>query len=330
MRFLRIFSFVLLVVGVLSVVAQDIGEPTIYETPIVERGERGEWDDKYTDPGAVVYHDRHFHMFRNGFKGWPLPVQIGYLTSEDGIIWEEVVEDPVLLSENVPYTRVAALASSVHVEDDGTWVMYFYTWTTYNFRNGEGGIGRATASNPEGPWTPDEALVLEPSGIEGAWDKTQVSTPSVIVTDEGYVMYFTGHSGDNNMAIGIATSDDGITWEKHPEPILVQDEDWEGNDIHQPRVVRADEGWVMLYRSRGDFTSGAMRYGIATSEDGITWTKHAGNPILAPSDFEDGRAFWYTALAIVDGTSYIYVELTPQREVTDILVVTYEGTFLGD
>src|SRR5687768_6024087 len=68
--------------------------------PVVTRGERDEWDGRYTDPGAVVYHDGLFHMFRNGFRGWPASVQIGYLTSPDGLNWTEVREEPVLMSDD--------------------------------------------------------------------------------------------------------------------------------------------------------------------------------------------------------------------------------------
>ena len=131
------------------------------DSPIVERPRRTRdnrdadlWDGQYTDPGAVLYHDGQFHMFRNGFVGWPARVRIGYLVSDDGITWIEPQEEPTLDTLDVPYAEVTALASSAYVEDDGTWVLYFYTWNTTS-GSGQGAIGRATADNPLGPWTID-------------------------------------------------------------------------------------------------------------------------------------------------------------------------------
>ena len=120
-------------------------------------------------------------MFRNGFQGWPAPVQIGYLTSDDGINWTEASEDPVMMSTDVPYAKVAALASDALVLDDGTWVLYFYTWDPSPARMSPGAIGRATASDPLGPWTPDPEPVLNP-GSEGSWDELEVDAPRIVKT----------------------------------------------------------------------------------------------------------------------------------------------------
>ena len=118
----------------LTAYAQDTA-PTLFtlysDQPVMPHGDKTtDWDYTYTDPGAVIYHDGKFHMFRNGFNGWPASVQIGYATSEDGLKWTEVSPDPVMMTKDVPYAKVAALASDVVVQDDGTWVMYFYTWNT--------------------------------------------------------------------------------------------------------------------------------------------------------------------------------------------------------
>jgi len=51
------------------------------DAPVVPRGIAGSWDDRFTDPGAVVYYDGMFHMFRNGFRGFPAASQVGYVTA---------------------------------------------------------------------------------------------------------------------------------------------------------------------------------------------------------------------------------------------------------
>ena len=98
------------------------GEPSIAHTASSRDNRSYEYHEQYTDPGAVVYHDGLFHMFRNGFLGWPAAVWIHHMVSEDGITWTQPSQEPVLLTEDVPFAEVAALASSVIVEEDGTWV----------------------------------------------------------------------------------------------------------------------------------------------------------------------------------------------------------------
>lgn len=117
-------------------------------------------------------------MFRNGFRAWPATVQIGYVTSSDGLKWTSPLTQPVMRTADVPYAGIAALASSALVEDDGTWVLYFYTWENTKFPS-SGGIGRATAPAPTGPWTADAELVLK-AGAKGEWDENHVLAPHVI------------------------------------------------------------------------------------------------------------------------------------------------------
>ncbi len=315
---------------------------TVGDGPVVEFGPRGEWDGRYTDPGAVTYHDGQFYMFRNGFQSWPASVQVGYLTSDDGINWTEVTEEPVFTTDEVDYAGTAMLASSAEVRDDGTWALYFYTWERPAFRGAGGAIGLATADDPLGPWTPLPEAILSP-GSRGEWDETQLAAPSVVRTDTGYVMYYTGYDSRNRQSIGMATSEDGITWTKYDDPttteapfaesdpVLIPAEEWEAEAVHQPRVVKTDDGWVMIYRSPGP-GRGMMRLGLATSEDGINWTKSADNPIFAPDDLPNGNTMWFTALTHVDDTFYLYVEGSDTAGVPDtsIYVATYTGDLVGD
>jgi hypothetical protein len=299
---------------------EELFTPIGREAVIMHSDEYGDWDDRYTDPGAVLFHDGQFHMFRNGFRGWPATVQIAYHTSPDGVTWTEVSEEPIIRSEDVPFAGLAALASSVVVEDDGTWVLYFYTWESIS----EAGsmIGRATASDPAGPWTIDPEPVLTP-GDDDAWDSGAVNAPRVIKTDEGYVMYYNGSTEDFfSQAIGIATSPDGIQWEKQPDPILQSDQ--ETAFIHQPNVVLTPEGWVMIFRKldrSGSRPEMSLHY--ALSDDGLNWTVQ-DQVIWRRNTINILNGFWWTALAYHDGTYYLYVE-GGRGSNTDI----YLGTFTG-
>ncbi len=295
----------------------------------------------YTDPGAVTYYGGQFHIFRNAFRNWPDAVQTDYLTSPDGIVWKEMSDQPVLTTKDVPFAKVAALASSVLVEDDGTWDLYFYTWNTLSGAQGRGEIGRATATNPIGPWTVDPDPVLT-AGSAGSWDEQMVNAPEVLRTDNGYVMYYAGfdQSGNTSGKIGMATSADGIHWTKYDDPtttdkpyaesdpILVPDADWEGVFLNQPRVEHTSDGWVMLYRASGKISSKDMKIGLATSADGVKWTKYAGNPVFSPTDISGIGSMWYTATTYHDRAYYLFTELSPNSgsAISDIFSMVYTGS----
>src|SRR3972149_318727 len=187
-----------------------------------------------------------------------------------------------------------ALASSVLVDDDGTWVLYFYTWDSPGWPAGQSKIGRATAPSPTGPWTADLQPVLFP-GPAGAWDEYAVLAPSVIKTETGYEMYFAGRTRDGAM-IGRATSPDGVPWTKYDNAATTDDpfgasypgmrpgdpregNVWDLRSVMQPRVALTNDGYVMLYTAANTITDPVLisqKYGLAVSDDGLEWRRSSG------------------------------------------------------
>jgi len=310
--------------------------------PVISNGERPDWDWQYTDPGAAIFHNGSIHVFQNGFIGWPAAVGVGYWRSDDlGETWREVSDDPVFDGSDLEYVGIAALASSVIVEDDGTWVLYFYTWDTAKWPDGPGKIGRATAPSPEGPWVADPEPVLVP-GPEGAWDELAVRSASVIRDDDGYRMWFAGTTVTESQ-IGLATSDDGITWVKYDDPATTdppfaesdpvlrpsgagEGNVWDKRNVYIPNVVETPDGLVMLYTSSpsvDDPQNHSRKIGIAVSADGLMWDKALG-AVINPGIF-DGLQFFYSELVYVDGTYVILVEVAPGNNETEVYAASYSG-----
>jgi len=321
----HVIGFVLLISSI-TVFAQETAISFEFqEDAIVQYGASGEWDSRHTGAGAVIYHDGQFHMFRNGYQAWLYPSGIGYLTSDDGINWEEVQEDPVFMQEQIPFEVKTALLTSALVEEDGTWVFYFALFHSIGSEDPTG-IVRATADSPTGEWTVDEEFLLE-AGTEGEWDSSLIAVTSVIRTEDGYLMHYAADDGEI-YAIGLATSEDGINWTKYDDPatdsvsdpVFVHESDWEVN-VQDPRVVETDEGFVMLYSSF-DENFRNQGYNFAFSEDGITWERVADEAIIPREAFS--RNPWFPTLAYHDGTYLVYIEVD-SRAGTDIFVGTYEG-----
>jgi predicted GH43/DUF377 family glycosyl hydrolase len=114
-------------------------------------------------------------------------------------------------------------------------------------------------------------------------------------------------------AIGIATSKDGIHWEKNSaNPILkpAPEHYWEMSKVEACFVCPKRDGWYnMFYLGiAGDYRSGI---GLARSRDGVSsWQRHPSNPIIAGYDgnwdwagtckssvieTESGYMLWYNA-----------------------------------
>jgi hypothetical protein len=81
-------------------------------------------------------------------------------------------------------------------------------------------------------------------------------------------------------AIGHATSTDGFTWTKDSgnNPVLSAPGGsvWDGTGVGTPTVWKEGATWYMLYRGYGTFDANS-RAGLATSTDGLTWTRAAVN-----------------------------------------------------
>jgi predicted GH43/DUF377 family glycosyl hydrolase len=146
---------------------------------------------------------------------------------------------------------------------------------------GVGHIGYAESQNAI-TWTrPYPEPVLSP-GNYGEWDATNVTPGAIIKVDGIYKMYYGGWADqEGQWSIGLATSSDGIHWNKYPNnPVLKGTSGWE-YQISPSSVIQIEGKYYMYYTAR-NFPNYSI--GLATSSDGINWTRYSGNPILSPTN----------------------------------------------
>ncbi len=313
-----------------ATVADDVGNDgqsllQLYsETAVIER----EPNNKYLNGGAVIYHDGQFHMFSNFFNSWPGKTVTYYYTSPDGQTWTRSLAEPLFTIDDVPLDGTGALVLSGLVQPDGTWVLYYHTFTA---NSQPGTIGRATANSPTGPWHFDETAVLSP-GSQGEWDDGQVMRVNVLPHENGYVMYYAGVNKQGQSSIGLAFSTDGITWEKYndptttdapyseSDPIMEPELTWEGRSLGRPEVVQTADGWIMLYEG-----GGGNQTGLAISQDGIHFARDAANPILTRDNMVNGFTFFQGALFYENNTYYYLIEAGNGPVGTDIFLYTMKS-----
>jgi predicted GH43/DUF377 family glycosyl hydrolase len=131
------------------------------------------------------------------------------------------------------------------------------------------------------------------------WEALHTFNPAAIVRNgKIYVLYRaeddTGEMiiGGHTSRLGLAESDDGIHFTRHPEPVLYPDNDaekereWPGG-VEDPRIVETEEGtYVLTYTQWNRQGTDAA---IATSKDLVHWTKHG--PIFGTEGSYAARSY---------------------------------------
>jgi len=168
----------------------------------------------------------------------------------------------------------------------------------YSGRAGEGiGFAEANVNDPQTWYEHPASPVLKPRADN--WEGNLINQPRVVaVTPEHWRMYYTGwgfNGPGTKWALGLAESfDGGTTWTRlGDEPILPRGDKSspDGAGACVPMVLRVGDRWFMWYTAGQLNPAGHQNIHIclATSRDGVTWEKHANNPVLT-DDFTDGAA----------------------------------------
>jgi predicted GH43/DUF377 family glycosyl hydrolase len=172
-----------------------------------------------------------------------------------------------------------------------------------------GGIWEASSTNGL-TWAPAESIAVQ-QGQAGTYDHI-IYTVEVVRFGNGYFMYYTASSTGDTVTIELATSTDGVHWQKHPgSPALTPGPagTWEFPRVLGPKITVVNDTLYMIY---GGYLFVNQKLGLATSTDGITWVKNPGNPVLQPGGPTSPDAGYVGAagLAYSNGTFYLIYRAT--------------------
>lgn len=136
------------------------------------------------------------------------------------------------------------------------------------------------------------------------WEKKDVFNPAAVVRNGKVYMLYRAEDTvgkfNGTSRLGLAVSDDGLHFQRRPEPVFYPQNDslkkyeWEGG-TEDPRVVESPNGvYVLTYTT---YDGDKARLCVATSKDLITWQKHG----LAFGQAANGkyRTEWSKSGAIV-------------------------------
>ena len=159
------------------------------------------------------------------------------------------------------------------------------------------GFIKADSINPIMEPSASQVFTCPVSKEEVKWEERNVLNPSAVVRDGKVYMIYRAQDNRMTSRLGIAISEDGLHFKKHPVPILYPDIDsmqqyeWKGG-IEDPRIVGSEDGtYIMTYTS---YDGKVARLCLASSKDLFTWKKHG-----LVLDEEQYRDTWSKSGAIV-------------------------------
>lgn len=258
--------------------------------PIIAAGANGPEGFSYGLPAAGARdRDGGLVLFIVWFGEGDDDIMVTVSRSGDGRTWD-VGTDSILDGVGVGVPDPGPIPSAALQLEDGSWLLY--GWSSANDVGTSFATWRASAPEPEGPWTLDSNRILAP-GLAGNWD-AQMSVAASVQREldgDGYLMWFEGEGPGSEVRgdIGLATSPDGLAWRKYDDhatidlaralsdPVIATGicGAATGLAVEQPQVEVAGSGYAAVFGGFGAARSAMDLYG-AVSADGRSW--HCANP----------------------------------------------------
>jgi predicted GH43/DUF377 family glycosyl hydrolase len=238
-----------------------------------------------------------------------------------GITCYHVTTDPVagtasrVLCENTPFHVGGGLWCYIPTQaetDYENFAIHFAGGTLFGY----GEIVQVTTSTEPMRAEVERLFGIQRWNIHGkskiletdAGDGDYATWPWVVADTENsrLAMYYVGRVGGKLVIRRRVSLDgyDGYVWEATGTTVLESSVDgWDAGGAWCPIVWIEDGTWYMMYTSR-DADLNNVSTGLATSPDGVTWTKSGLNPVIVPTLVWEDGAVELTSVIKVGSTYY--------------------------
>jgi hypothetical protein len=286
---------------------RDSGWVKSARNPMLSLGKEGDFDSQNIMSPAIVKEGRRYFLF---YAGGPLGpgnggdfvrYQLGLALSDDGERWMKTGKPLLPLGDRDNFHVTPALLRN----PDGTLLKEGGLWHMVFCGNREDDVEHATS--PDGlRWTKDTRSPIY----------RRAYAPSLVRMPGEVRMYYihkpaAGDGQRRPWEVHLASGRDLFSLRPHrANPVLRISQPWEKNALFYPYVIREGKTWVMFYASYWDRKdssdeTGYTAIGIATSPDGITWTKSAHNPVLTPIPGSSYESVYNSSQSVIrDGDHY--------------------------
>ena len=272
------------------------------KNPMLTLGSRDDFDSQNIMSPAIARDTSGYFLFYAGGPAGPLTkedyvrYQLGLALSEDGEKWAKLGRPLLPLGKRDNFHATPALlrtpAGDLH-KKDGLWHLLFCG-------NRADDIEHATSRNGL-TWKKDPRNPV----YKGAY------SPNLVQVGEEIWMYYVhkptnSAGGEMPWEIHLATGPDFYSLRAHhTNPLLKISQPWEDKNLFYPYVLMEGNTCFMFYASYWKGNPHSTAIGMATSSDGLNWTKSDDNPVLTPmpGSFYDSK--YTSAQAVIrDGDHY--------------------------
>jgi predicted GH43/DUF377 family glycosyl hydrolase len=293
-----------------------------------------------SDPWIVRDGDALRMWFTTASRTPPHDVRIASAVSTDGRVWRDV-NDSVLPPTAATFDGEGVETASV-VRHAGEYKLFY---TADEPPDGATRFAIGLARSPDGvTWTKHGPVVAPQlpwelhfcENDECAKKIGGTLEPSVLVEGDRLRMWYAalGVVGETpSYRIGHATSSDGVTWTRTPDPVFTVGPagSWDEVLVSHTNVVAdpGGSGYHLFYfgSSIADYqaceaaagcllTPGSI--GHAFSTDGITWTRNPKNPVLRATSSFDAWSVGGPMVLIEDGVVRLWYFGTPSAHSLDL------------
>jgi len=242
-----------------------------------------------------LLHHAHFEMFCS----WRPQRSIALSTSTDGLQW---TKPTICLAFNDSSGWEKDVNRPVVIQKDGNYLMWY---------TGENDSASAIGFAVSADGRQFKRVSTHPVLVaDQPWEKKALMCPHVIWDENGKIfrMWYSGGEQYEPDAIGYATSEDGLHWNKYAgNPVFHNDSlnEWEQAKVTACQVIQRKNDFLMFYI--GFKNIDYAQIGMARSKDGIgNWERYQGNPIIKPGTDWDSSAVYKPFAIESDGRWLLY------------------------
>ena len=220
-------------------------DPEIYMNHDPECG----WMDNL-NRHCVLWHDGKWHMWFTGqARGYSW---IGYATSDDGMHWKRVSDQPVLYSER-PFEGPSVMCPFVMWDEE---MQLYRMWYAAGEQYEPNVLAYATSKDGI-HWDKLPANPIFVGFKDQAYEKDRVGPCQIVRADGWYYMFYVGFRNEDSATIHLARSRDGIQdWQRFDKNPIVWQKPWgksfDRDACYKHSVLPMGDGWMLWYNGRCD------------------------------------------------------------------------------
>ena len=219
-----------------------------WEEPVItlEKNVPSGWEDDINRNCVIKVGDVYKMWYTGQARGFSF---IGYAESKDGVRFERVGAEPVMVPE-YPWEKESVMNPCV-IYDEGMYRMWYSAGETY-----EPNVNAYAESADGINWKKSKINPIVTKEKRNFYEKNRVGGCQVIKTDDmGYLMFYIGYEDIDTARICVAKSQNGITcWERSVLNPIVEPTvgSWDSEATYKPSAIwnEAEGKWMLWYNGR--------------------------------------------------------------------------------